>query len=692
MNEEAVPLYSYEAEQGILGGMILWPSAFEEALAKMVEGDFYRPAHRLIFRAFVAIESRKMLPDFIVLIEELSRKGSVDEVGGENYLIELAEYAISSEQVPFWIEIVLEKSRLRECEKRFCEGLRQIHSGAKVEEIQAIASSFETLVPNRKAVLSKLSDGNCEREGTAVSTGWKSLDKTNSRGGYPSGQLTMMCAETGHGKCLGGETVIETDRGPVRVDVLWREGEAFNGYALNEKGERVTARIESPFVKGIDDLYEVSTSDDRKVVVTQGHQFLSSGGWVSLSRLAVGCTIGGVHLSGSRAPGESSEGTCLSAFLEGVGRSTHRVLDFRENCQPCCHSCGEPSQRVQGSDLECAPFLADAHERSLTSSCAGGMEHGSSDTRQDQHSYHPSKRSSLIPGFHGHSTGCHSSSSPSTLFESRNQDDGQSRIGYGLLPSYSESNQPVGFPSCVDCTITSIRFLRRDIYFDVSVPVHENYLAGDLWNHNSTAMLTSAIAQAESGKRILYATFADIDRDEILRRAVKMLMGWGKRPDKLDLIAEYDAALFRIHCWDFDVYDSSESDDREYVETFAAYVKNNIEKYRWDVIYIDYAQELVSRTSAGKTEVDNQNTCARCLGRMAAKLRSVPVIVGAQITLGGKGAKDAIAYSKVWEQVAGWILRIRPEGFEVIKSRFKGMGSLVPIQFNKDFARYDDRG
>jgi replicative DNA helicase len=111
--DELIPLYSVEAEMSTLGAMLLSEHAAEEIAGMIEEKDFYRPAHRLIFRAMKSLMTAHKPIDSVTLEEELKARGNLADVGGSDYLIEIAMYVPSAANSGFYAKIVLEKSTLR---------------------------------------------------------------------------------------------------------------------------------------------------------------------------------------------------------------------------------------------------------------------------------------------------------------------------------------------------------------------------------------------------------------------------------------------------------------------------------------------------------------------------------------------------------------------------------------------------
>src|SRR3546814_14487202 len=84
-----VPPHSIEAEQAVLGGLMLDNNAWERVLDQVSDGDFYRHDHRLIFRAIFTLAARNSPFDVVTLSEPLDQEGPLPQVGGLAYRGEL---------------------------------------------------------------------------------------------------------------------------------------------------------------------------------------------------------------------------------------------------------------------------------------------------------------------------------------------------------------------------------------------------------------------------------------------------------------------------------------------------------------------------------------------------------------------------------------------------------------------------
>ena len=108
-----VPPHSIEAEQAVLGGLMLSPEAWDKVADRLSEDDFYRHDHRLIFRAIGQLAERDQPRDAITLGEWFKANALAEQVDGSDYVIELASTTPSAANIVAYADIVREKSILR---------------------------------------------------------------------------------------------------------------------------------------------------------------------------------------------------------------------------------------------------------------------------------------------------------------------------------------------------------------------------------------------------------------------------------------------------------------------------------------------------------------------------------------------------------------------------------------------------
>src|SRR5450830_1834135 len=86
-----VPPHSIEAEQSVLGGLMLDNNAWDRIADVVSAADFYRYDHRYIFEVIVALITSRIPADVITVFEQLEARGKAEECGGVHYLNEMAQ-------------------------------------------------------------------------------------------------------------------------------------------------------------------------------------------------------------------------------------------------------------------------------------------------------------------------------------------------------------------------------------------------------------------------------------------------------------------------------------------------------------------------------------------------------------------------------------------------------------------------
>jgi replicative DNA helicase len=109
-----IPPHSIEAEQSVIGGLMLSPETWDSISDTLVEGDFYRREHRLIFRTMSSLVEIQSPLDVITLSEALQSRAELDNVGGLSYLGELATNTPSIANIKAYADIIRERSTLRQ--------------------------------------------------------------------------------------------------------------------------------------------------------------------------------------------------------------------------------------------------------------------------------------------------------------------------------------------------------------------------------------------------------------------------------------------------------------------------------------------------------------------------------------------------------------------------------------------------
>lgn len=219
-------LYSIQAEQGLLGGLILEPDKIKDI--NLQPEQMYRPQHVHIFRTMLEIDGGNEPVDFVTMTARLAEKGLIEDVGGIGYLAQLSETTPSTSNIKYYEKIVWSKWRDREV-VRNTETLKQaVHSGNDTElAIQTQMAALLNLSREDKNSDGRIKDGLIEVFGelenpvrglAGMDTGFTELNRMTA--GFKPQELIIVAARPSVGKtafCLnvGSNAAGEQGEGDV---------------------------------------------------------------------------------------------------------------------------------------------------------------------------------------------------------------------------------------------------------------------------------------------------------------------------------------------------------------------------------------------------------------------------------------------------------------------------------------------
>ena len=108
------PPHSIDAEQSLLGGMMLDTRAWDQVADRVSEKDFYRADHKRLYAAIGELAERNQPPDAVTVAEHLQRQGQLEDAGGRAYLAQLVQDTPSAANIRAYAEIVRDCSVLRQ--------------------------------------------------------------------------------------------------------------------------------------------------------------------------------------------------------------------------------------------------------------------------------------------------------------------------------------------------------------------------------------------------------------------------------------------------------------------------------------------------------------------------------------------------------------------------------------------------
>src|SRR5574344_1896240 len=149
--QERIPPQNIEAEQAVLGAMLIDKEAVTIVADKLQAGDFYREAHKVIYDAMMELHNKQQPVDLLTVTDALKKLNKLDDIGGIAYLTSLANVVPTAANVGYHADIVEEISTLRQ----LIAGGTQIaimgfEGVGEVEEIIGQAESTILSIANRK--------------------------------------------------------------------------------------------------------------------------------------------------------------------------------------------------------------------------------------------------------------------------------------------------------------------------------------------------------------------------------------------------------------------------------------------------------------------------------------------------------------------------------------------------------------
>ncbi len=225
MAQLRVPPHSIEAESSVLGGLLLDNHAWDRVGDMLLDSDFYRHEHKLIFAAIGALINASKPADVITVYEQLQSLGKVEEVGGLSYLNALAQYVPSASNIRRYAEIVRERSILRRLvtasdeiataafnpkgrpvDKILDEAEQKIFNiGEDSSRMKQGFQPMETLVVDLLDRVQEMADN--PNDITGVPTGFIDLDRMTS--GLQAGDMVVLAARPSMGKTAFAVNIAE---------------------------------------------------------------------------------------------------------------------------------------------------------------------------------------------------------------------------------------------------------------------------------------------------------------------------------------------------------------------------------------------------------------------------------------------------------------------------------------------------
>jgi len=301
------PPFSKEAEQSVLGGLMLNNEAWISIADLLFEKDFYLPEHQTLFTAIKSLSEEGHPCDPVTLSEWLQSHNKLGMIGGGAYLGLLASNTPSAANIVAYAEIVRERSILRQLMRVGTEITESTYNTQgrtttqlldnaekQVFEIAEIGAHGQSGFIKIDKILTKTlnrMDILSEQEGmiTGLSTGFTDFD--NDTSGLQRSDLIIIAGRPSMGKCIVGDSQIVLSDGSMQtIEEIYQRKKA----QLLTLGQNYQFHLIQPidFIEdGIKPVFRITTKLGRSIETTLNHPFLTVQGWHPLSELSVGNKI-----------------------------------------------------------------------------------------------------------------------------------------------------------------------------------------------------------------------------------------------------------------------------------------------------------------------------------------------------------------------------------------------------------------
>lgn len=214
---------STEAEQSVIGSMIIDKTAISQVVEKLKEEDFYRDGHKILYKTIREMFQRDMAVDLLTILEYLKSTDMLEKSGGVTYISELSASIPTTANLGAYIKIVEEKSLLRKLIKSSTKIIEESYNGQ--DDVDKVLDSAQKKIfdiaekknsGDYEVLSSVLERGfleierlfNNKGEITGVGSGIKDLDDKTS--GFQKGEMILIAARPSMGKTTFALNIAET--------------------------------------------------------------------------------------------------------------------------------------------------------------------------------------------------------------------------------------------------------------------------------------------------------------------------------------------------------------------------------------------------------------------------------------------------------------------------------------------------
>lgn len=191
-------MWSREAEMSVLGSMLTWDTAADEAIGLLDVKHFFAPGHRGLFAFMRDMRQRGEHIDWRTLSDRLKLVNRLADVGGESYIVDLALYVVSPSHCATYCQMVREWWRRRQIVELGAKAQSEdVTPEELILKLEELTSDSRQGAPIKSGSIGEFIG---RKRKTGVPTGFGFIDTQTTCQGLPEGQMSVVVADTGHGK------------------------------------------------------------------------------------------------------------------------------------------------------------------------------------------------------------------------------------------------------------------------------------------------------------------------------------------------------------------------------------------------------------------------------------------------------------------------------------------------------------
>jgi replicative DNA helicase len=302
---DLLPPHSQEAEEAVLGSLLIDPEAILRVASFLVPEHFYVVKHQWVYEAMLQLHEKREPIDLLTVSSQLQAQNRLDEIGGEGYIAQLTNSVPTALNAEAYARAVEQNAIRRKMIAAASDVARLAYD--QTQTIQSVIEKSEAaifrvsedhgenqMVPIRKAVsdfferIEYLHEHKDEPLG--IPTGFNDLDKLT--GGLQRGDLVIVAARPGVGKCVTEDTeLVDPTTGELHTIRELIQRRSSNLLTLGRNLKLISSAASQFIDDGIKPVFRVRTALGREIETTAAHPFLTMDGWKALGNLQVGTHV-----------------------------------------------------------------------------------------------------------------------------------------------------------------------------------------------------------------------------------------------------------------------------------------------------------------------------------------------------------------------------------------------------------------